>query len=601
MSENIVPELPASEKSMQSESPVESQMSGHQAMTKEEIVKKIKDLQEATELPARSEVESLKQNFYKLKSAENEAQKASFIENGGDPESFVLASDPLEEDFKNLLNTIKEKRAKLIAEEEKIKEENLAKKLRIIDNIKDLTESTEDFGKLYKDFQALQQEWNEIKDVPQGKIKELWRSYQIYTEKFYDLLKINNELRDYDFKKNLELKTVICEAVEKLKDETDVVSAFHQLQNFHQQWREIGPVAKEVREEIWERFKAASTEINKKYQEHFINLKSNEEANLVEKTAICETLRNIDYTALSSPKEWDEKTKEIIALQEKWKTIGFVPRKVNAQIFEEFRALCDTFFDKKAEYFRTQRNELEVNLEKKKALCERANTLKESTDWKETANELVKIQKEWKSIGPIPRKYSDALWKEFISACDYFFEQRNKIVDSKKEEELANLNLKKDIIAKINELDENTDADEIMPKLRELMDEWNKVGFVPFKEKDKIYKEYQAALDVHFDRLKVNKTERRLQNFRSSVEDMSKSERPKGKLLKERERLMHQYNKVKSDLQTYENNMGFLSLSKGADGLLKDMNHRIDNLKSEMDVIAQKIEAIDENLKTIEQ
>ena len=601
MSENIVPELPVSEENMQPESSVDSQLSGVQAMTKEEIVKKIKSLLDEVDLPSRVNIDLLKQAFYKLRSAENEELKAKFVEDGGLSEDFALASDPLDEELKNLLNTIKEKRARLIVEEEKIKEENLAKKLTIIEKIKTLTESTDDFGKLYKDFQSLQQEWAEIKLVPQGKVNELWRSYQIYTEKFYDLLKINNELRDYDFKKNLELKTSICETVEKLNEEADVVSAFHQLQNFHQQWREIGPVAKELREEIWERFKTVSTSINKKYQEHFVQLKALEDSNLVEKTAICEELKNVDFSLLTTPKEWDAKTKEIIALQEKWKTIGFVPRKFNSQIFEEFRSLCDVFFDKKADYFKFQKNELEINLEKKRALCERAKALKESTDWKEAANELIGIQKEWKTVGPIPRKYSDALWKEFVTACDYFFEQRNKVVDSKKGEEQENLALKKDIISKIKELSDDLDIDTIMPQIRELMDEWNKVGFVPFKEKDKIYKEYQTALDVHFDRLKVNKNERRIQSFKSTVEDLSKSERPKGRLLKERERLMHQYNKVKTDLQTYENNMGFLSLSKGSNSLLKDMNHRIEDLKNELDVIVKKIDTIDENLKTIEQ
>jgi len=602
MSENIVPELPASENenSVQPEIPTDAPMSGHQAMTKEEIVKKLKDLLEAEELPSRAEIDIYKQNFYKLKSAETEALKAKFVEDGGNPEEFVVTPDPVEEEIKSSLNAIKERRSKIIADEERIKEENLDKKLRIIDNIKNLTESSDDFGKLYKEFKDLQQEWNDIKLVPQGKVKELWRSYQIYSEKFYDLIKINNELRDYDFKKNLELKTSIIESVEKLADEQDVISAFHQLQNFHQQWRDIGPVAKEIREEIWERFKEASTNINKKYQEHFVELKSSEENNLAEKTNICETIKAIDYETLKSAKDWDEKTKEVIALQEKWKTIGFVPRKVNTQIFEEFRSLCDTFFEKKAAFFRHQKEDMEVNLEKKKALSERANILKESTNWKETAEELISIQKEWKTIGPVPRKYSDSLWKEFISACDYFFEQKNKAQASQKEEEVVNLELKKDLIGKIKELDESLTPDELMTQLREFMNKWGKIGFVPFKEKDKIYKEYQAALDVHFDRMKISKTERRMQNFKTNLADMSKSERPKNSLFKERDRLLHQYNKIKSELQTYENNMGFLSVSKGGGGLLKDMNQRIESLKGELEFITKKIEALDDNIESLE-
>ncbi|MDR1809615.1 MAG: DUF349 domain-containing protein, partial [Prevotella sp.] len=571
MTEIIVPELPASEDdNKQPELSAEPQASVlSQVATKEDIVRNMKDLLEKEDLPTRTEVDSLKQAFYKLRAAETEAQKEKFAAEGGDPAAFVPASDNLDEELKELLNALKEKRAKQAAAEEKIKEDNLVKKLQIIDKLKNFTEKPDDFGRFYKEFQSLQQEWNEIKLVPQGKEKELWRSYQTYTEKFYDLLKINIELRDYDFRKNLELKTAICETVEKLSEEADVVSAFHQLQNFHQQWRDIGPVAKTLREEIWERFKKASTTINKKYQEHFIQLKTSEESNLVEKTAICEALKAIDYSSLSTPKEWDGKTKEVIALQEKWKTIGFVPRKVNTQIFEEFRSLCDAFFDRKAAYFKSQKSELETNLEKKRALCEKAKSLKDSSDWKTTADQLIAIQKEWKTIGPIPRKYSDALWKEFVGACDYFFEQRNKIVDSKKGEEQANLSKKKEIIVKIKELGESMDANAVMPELRACMDEWNAVGFVPFKEKDKIYKEYQAALDAHFDRLKLSKNERRIQSFKSTVEDLAKADRPKGKLLKERERLMHQYAKVKTDLQTYENNMGFLSLSKTAGALMK--------------------------------
>jgi hypothetical protein len=601
MTEIIVPELPASEESKQPDLSAEPQVSASsQATTKEEIVNNIKALLEKEELPARTEIDSLKQAFYKLKAAETELLKARFEEDGGEPESFVPTSDDLDEELKELLNTIKDKRAKQAATEERIKEDNLAKKLQIIDKLKAFTENTGDFGRLYKEFQELQQEWNEIKLVPQGKEKDLWRSYQVYTEKFYDLLKINNELRDYDFKKNLELKIAVCETVEKLTEEADVVSAFHQLQNFHQQWRDIGPVTKELRDEIWERFKNASTAINKKYQDHFVRLKASEESNLVEKTAICEALKAIDCSSLSTPKDWDSKTKEVIALQEKWKSIGFVPRKVNTQIFEEFRSLCDTFFDQKAAYFKSQKSELETNLEKKRALCEKAKALKDNLDWKTTADELIAIQKEWKTIGPIPRKYSDALWKEFIAACDYFFDQRNKAVDSKKGEEQANLSLKKEIIAKIKELGESMDAAAVMPKLHAYMDEWNNVGFVPFRDKDKIYKEYQAALDAHFDRLKVSKNERRMQSFKSAVEDLTKTDKPKAKLLKERERLIHQYSKIKTDLQTYENNMGFLSLSKTAGALLKDVNHKIEDLKNEMDIIARKIETIDENLQSIE-
>ncbi|MDU1892280.1 MAG: DUF349 domain-containing protein [Dysgonomonas sp.] len=592
---------PVEEEAVQAEVTTESPTLKHVSLTKDEIIEKLKNLATQEEIPPRAEVEALKQAFYRLRAANVEEQKTKFIEDGNEAENFVPTPDPSEDVIKTFLNDIKEKRAVQATKEEHQKEENYNKKLQIIDSIKALTESSDDFNKLYKEFKDLQQEWNEITLVPQAKVKELWKSYQIYTEKFYDLIKINNEFRDYDFKKNLELKTAICESVEKLIEDTDAVSSFHQLQNFHQQWREIGPVARELREEIWNRFKDASTAINKKYQTHFESLKGKEEENLAEKTAICETLKTIDYSTLVTFKDWDEKSKEVIELQAKWKTIGFVPKKVNTQIFEEFRALCDTFFEKKSAFFKGVRDEMDVNLEKKKALCEQAKALKDSTDWKATADKLITIQKEWKTIGPVPRKYSDAIWKEFVTACDYFFEQKKKNESSQKTEEIENLAAKKAIIEQINNIDQSLDPSDIINQVRTLADEWHKIGFVPFKEKDKIYREFHQAVDAHYDRLKVDKTERRFEAFKSSMKDNMSKDNPKRALYKERDHLMHQYNKVKADLQTYENNMNFLSISsKGASGLLKDVNHKIENLKSELDLLVKKIEAIDENLNELE-
>lgn len=614
MNENLNPELPENnlpeevtnqsveeEAKEQSETSTETSVAKQVSLTKDEIIEKLKNLTAQTEIPSRAEVESLKQAFYKLRSAAIEEQKAEFVEAGNDAEAFVPVPDPSEDVLKTFLSELKEKRASQAAAEESLKEENYNKKLQIIESIKNLTESSDDFNKLYKEFKDLQQGWNDITLVPQSKEKDLWKSYQIYTEKFYDLIKINNEFRDYDFKKNLELKNAICESVEKLIDDTDSVSAFHQLQNFHQQWREIGPVARELREEIWTRFKNASTAINKKYQTHFESLKGREEENLVEKTAICEALKSIDYSTLTSFKEWDEKSKEVIELQAKWKTIGFVPKKVNNQIFEEFRSLCDAFFEKKSEFFKGVRGEMDENLDKKRALTEQAKALKDSTDWKSTTDKLIAIQKEWKTIGPVPRKYSDAIWKEFVTACDYFFEQKKKNESSQKSEELDNLAAKKEIIEKIKNVDQSLDPSELIAKVRELADEWHKIGFVPFKEKDKIYKEFHQAVDAHYDRLKVDKTERRFESFKSNIKDISKQDNPKRALYRERDHLMHQYNKVKSDLQTYENNMNFLSISsKGASGLLKDVNNKIEKLKEEMELLVKKIEALDENLNELE-
>lgn len=570
-------------------------------LTKEEVIEKLKNFASQEGVPSRAEVEALKQAYYKIRLADVEVQKQAYIEAGNDLESFVPTADPSEDVLKVFLNDIKEKRAQVIAAEDTLKEENYQKKLAIIDDIKKLTESSDDFNKLYKEFKDLQQKWNDITLLPQAKVKDLWKSYQIYSEKFYDLIKINNEFRDYDFKKNLELKTGLCESVEKLLEEVDAVSAFHQLQNFHNQWREIGPVSKDLREELWNRFKNASTEINKRYQSHFEGLKGKEEENLIQKTAICDTLKAINYAELKSFKDWDEKSKEVIELQAKWKTIGFVPRKVNSQIFEEFRGLCDTFFEKKSEFFRGIKDDMDTNLEKKKALCERANALKDSTDWKKTADELIAIQKEWKTIGAVSRKYSDAIWKEFVTACDYFFEQKKKNESSHKEEETANLVKKKAIIDQIKGLDSASDASDIIGKVKALVEEWHSVGFVPFREKDKIYKEFHDAVDAHYDRLKIDKTERRMEAFKSNMKEASKSDNPRKVLYRERDHLVHQYNKLKNDLQTYENNMSFLSISsKSAGGLLKDVNNKIESLKSEMELIEKKVEAVDEKLKELD-
>lgn len=572
-------------------------------LNKDQILEKLKNLTTQDHIPPRAGVEALKHAFYKIRSVEVDIQKAAHLEAEKAEDEFVAAPDPSEDVLKTFLNEIKEKRAKQIQNEEKLRDENFVKKSQMIDRMKDLTENTsDDFNKLYREFKDLQQHWNEVGQVPQGKEKDLWRSYQIYSEKFYDLVKINNEFRDYDFKKNLELKIAICEAVEKLKDESDSISAFHQLQNFHEQWREIGPVAKDLREELWTRFKDASTEINKKYQTHFESMKGKEEENLVEKTTICDALKAIDYALLVSFKEWDEKSKEVIELQAKWKTIGFVPRKVNAQIFEEFRNLCDDFFEKKSEFFKGVKEDMDGNLQKKRALVDRATELKDSTNWKKTTDELIAIQRDWKTIGPVPRKYSDPIWKEFVTACDYFFEQKKKVNSSQKDEETANLSAKKEIIEKIKNIDLSLSASDAITQVKALTEEWHAIGFVPFKEKDKVYKEFHEAADAHYDRLKVNKTERRMEAFKSNMKDISGSENPRRILLKERDYLSHQYTKLKTDLQTYENNMSFLSFSSkgGANSLLKEVNNKMEGLKSEMDLIAKKVDAIDTQLKEME-
>ncbi|MDH8701890.1 hypothetical protein M2138_001241 [Dysgonomonadaceae bacterium PH5-43] len=567
-------------------------------LTKEEIVDRLSVVvEEGVTEKTKSEVESLKQAFYKLRKIEIEEEKKEFLKADNQEEDFVPTEDLAETKLKEQLTIFREKKATIIAEEEKIKEDNLNAKKEIIDNIKELIESKDDFYKVYNEFKKLQQQWKEIKQVPASAVNDLWKEYQYYSEKFYDLVKINNEMRDYDFKKNLELKQNLCEVVEKLDQEKDVVSAFYQLQKFHQEWREIGPVAREIREEIWSRFKKASSVINKKHQDHFETLRNSEQKNLEEKTAICEEIEAIDFSKLNSYKEWDEQNKNVIKLQEKWKTIGFAPKKHNVKIFERFRAACDNFFQKKGEFYKNIKDNMETNLTEKTALCEEAEALKDSQDWKSTTEKMVALQKKWKTSGPVPRKYSDNLWKRFIAACDYFFEQKNIHFSSQKTEETDNLNKKKEIIANIKAIDESIPSNEAVKTLRAYISEFNSVGFVPFKDKDKIYKEFRTEVDAQFDRLKIDESERRLQSFRTNVKDMISGDKPKNKLFNERDKLMRTYERIKNDLQSYENNIGFLSISsKGGGGLVKELEKKIESLKSELILIEKKIDTIDQAL-----
>ena len=565
-------------------------------LTKEEILNRLQALVDAPIETVRGEVESLKQAYYKIRRNEVDELRKAFVEQGGDEKDFTAPEDTQENFLKELLGSYKEKKAAYLAEEEKQKAENYEIKLQLIEQLKMLCESQDDFNKLYNEFKDIQQKWKEIKLVPEEHANELWKEYQTYSEAFYDLIKINNQFRDYDFKKNLELKTALCEAVEKLQDEKDIISAFHQLQKLHQQWREIGPVAKELREELWGRFKAASTVINKRHQQHFENLKAKEQENLVAKTAICEEIEGIDYAALQTFKDWDEKNNEVLALQQKWRTIGFTPKKHNTKIFERFRAACDVFFTKKTEFYKSIKAEMEKNLEKKRALCEKAEALKDSTDWKGTTEKMIALQKEWKTIGQVTRRHSDSIWKRFITACDYLFDNKNKNVSSQKSEEQTNLEAKKALIEKVKTMDESLDTEEAITTLKEWIVEWNEIGHVPFKEKDKVYKAFHEAVDAQFDRLKVDQRDRRMKSYRNNVSEMAG--KGKGKLYSERDRLMRTYERMKNDLQTYENNIGFLTISsKGGSGLVKEMERKIEKLKAEMELTVKKIEAIDENLE----
>jgi len=569
------------------------------ALTKEEIIKRFEEILQNIENVGRQDIEHLKQAFYKIRKHETDAARKAFVENGGDADAFVPEADEYEQKFKELVSAIKEKRTEIAKAAEQLKEENLEKKNRIIEKIKEFISSGEDVNKYYNEFKQLRQEWNDIKLIPQEKATELWKNYQLYVERFYDLLKINNEFRTYDFKKNLELKTALCEAAEKLEEEPDVVSAFYQLQNLHHEFREIGPVAPEMREEIWGRFKKASTVINKKHQQHFEELKAKEQGNYEAKQAICEKIESIiDCTALKTFADWDEKTNEVIALQSEWKTIGFAPQKLNVKIFERFRAACDAFFKAKSEFYKTIKTEKNENLQRKIALAERAEALKDSTDWKKTTEELTRLQKEWKTIGSVSKKYSDAVWNRFISACDYFFEQKKNMFAGQKSEEQANLAAKLELIEQIESIPEDADAAEALKTVKELQEKWNSIGFVPFKEKDKIYKRFIASVDKWYDSYRQGVSDRRISAFKDNIDRIaSKDGNAVNGLYRERDKVVKMYESMKSELATYENNMSFLNVSSKNSSFMQEINKKIEKLKSDIKLAEEKLAAIDETIR----
>lgn len=559
--------------------------------SKHEVLERVKELAHSDETPAKDEIDHLKTAFYKLLFAEREADQKTFIENGGDPEAYVMKTDDSEEQFKAEMGLIKEKRAKAFQQQEEEKKANLQRKQQIIEKIKMMSTSPEEANKSYNDFKALQQEWKDIKAVPAEKANELWRNYQLYVEQYYDLLNLNRELREYDFKKNLEQKTLLCEAAEKLADEPDAVSAFHQLQELNQQYREIGPVAKELREQIWARFKAASTVINKRHQQHFEELRAKEEENLTRKTALCEKVEAIAKEENKNATDWENHTKQIIEIQTEWKTIGFAPQKMNVKIFDRFRAACDDFFGRKAEFFKTLKEKFAENTKKKKEMVEQAKALMDSTDWKATSDKLIKLQKEWKTIGMVPKKVGDQLWAEFVAACNKFFEARNAATAGTRNEEQQNLDRKKEIIAKLKELLDST-ADNVQATLQQLIDEYGKIGHVPFKEKDKLFKEYHKVVDALYKQLNISASKQRLDNFKSSIKSMAKQ--GEDMLDNERGRLMRRYEQLKSEITTYENNLGFLNASsKKGNSLIDEMNRKVNKLKDDLELIRQKIKAID--------
>ena len=563
--------------------------------TKQEVVERLKEIAASDKAPVKDEIDLLKTVFYKLHIAEREARLKEYIDGGGNPETYQVVPDQDEETFKAQMAVIREKRAQIMQQQEAEKQANLEKKLKIIEKIKAMTTSPDEAGKSYNEFKQLQQQWKDIKNVPADKANELWRNYQLYVEQFYDLLKLNSEAREYDFKKNLEMKTKLCEAAEKLADEEDVISAFHQLQELHQQYREIGPVAKELREEVWARFKAASTVINKRHQQHFEDLRAKEEENLARKTALCEKVEELGKAENKGAADWEKRSKEIIDIQNEWKTIGFAPQKMNVKIFERFRAACDDFFGRKAEYFKALKVTFSENIEKKKALVEKAQALADSTDWKATSDKLIALQKEWKTVGMVPKKIGDQLWQEFLGACNKFFEARNAAGAGQRNEEHANLEKKKGIIEQLKALAENA-AEATKEKVQALTEEYNKVGHVPYKEKDKLYEAYHEVLDRIYKELNISTKRRRLNDFKANIKNVAK--RGEEALDNERGRLARRFEQLKQEIQTYENNLGFLNASsKKGNSLIDEMNRKVQHLRDDLELVRQKIKAIDEENK----
>ncbi|WP_448907494.1 DUF349 domain-containing protein [Hoylesella shahii] len=560
--------------------------------SKEEILKRATDIVAENETPDKEEIDNLKTTFYKLHIAERDAEQKAYLENGGDPNTYQVLPDPVEEAFKAQMGVIKERRAKLFLEQEQEKQENLQKKIDIIEKIKAMATSPDEANKSYQTFKELQQQWKEIKSVPAEKANELWRNYQLYVEQFYDLLKLNSEAREYDFKKNLELKEKLCENAERLAEEKDTISAFHQLQELHQEYREIGPVSKELREQIWARFKAASSVINKRHQQHFEEMRANEEENLAKKTALCEKVESLVAAENKGAADWEKRTKEIIDIQAEWKTIGFAPQKMNVKIFERFRTACDIFFSRKAEFFKGMKEKYAQNTEKKKALVEKAQQLSESTDWKSTADKLIALQKEWKTIGMVPRKLGDKLWNDFIAACNHFFEARSAAHADTRGEERENLSKKKAVIAKLKEMLGKA-QDNAAETIKQLIEEYNAIGHVPFNEKDKLYTQFRETVDKLYKELNISAASQKLDDFKSNLKNLAK----KGVDVVDNERgkLMRRYEALKSEIQTYENNLGFLTAkSKKGNSLVDEMNRKVEKLKDDMQLVRQKIKAIDQ-------
>ena len=565
------------------------------SMSKQELLDALKEILAADNMEAHREVTAIKQAFFNIKSRENLEELNAFIEAGNQPEAFSSTPDEVENEMKTLYSEFKERRAAFIAADEERRKENLAKKMEIIDKMKEIAGDIDNVNVKFPEFQQLQQDFKAIKDIPAPAETETWKTFQTVVEQFYDHLKMNKELRDLDFKKNLEAKRQLIESAKKLADAPDPVAAFRTLQGLHDEWRNLGPVAKDIRESLWEEFKEASTVVNKRHQEYFEKRKADEQANEEAKTALCQEVEAIDLTKINSFNAWGEATDKVIALQKKWREYGFASKKANTALYARFRKDCDAFFEAKTAYFQKVRDEFSANLEKKTSLCEKAEALKGTDDIRQATAEIVKLQAEWKKIGSVPRKQSDAIWQRFTQACNYFFDERKKQNKERRHEENENLEKKRAIIAKLNELPKDGDRSEVIGKVKELQAEWNEIGFVPFKLKDKVFAEYREVCDALHGAYNSRESRARMDNFHARVNSLKGDGQ---KIDRERDRLVRALDSRRNELQTIENNMGFFSVkSSQGNSMMKEMERKISRLKDDIKEIEQKIAVIDSEEK----
>ncbi|OFY68650.1 MAG: hypothetical protein A2Y71_02985 [Bacteroidetes bacterium RBG_13_42_15] len=565
------------------------------ALSKEDLVAVLKDIiDKGSVTEILYDVDVIKVQFYKKHKADIEKKRKKFYEEGGAPEDFKVEEDPLERILKEYLSRFKEYKAeynKLLDED---KHKNLEEKYRIIEEIKDLVNRKESINKTFQEFRELQRRWREVGPVPQQNLKDLWETYHHHVETFYDYIKINQELRDLDLKKNLEAKLGLCEKAEELLLEPNVITAFKLLQTLHEQWREIGPVPVEMRTEIWKRFKETTSKINKKHQEYFLNLKLEQKRNLEAKTLLCEKVEEIVSFEIDTYQKWENYSHEIIKLQKVWRTIGFAPKKDNNKIYKRFRDACDSFFNKKREFYNQTKQLLDDNLQLKTDLCIQAEALSESTEWKKTTEELIALQKRWKEIGPVPHKNSDKIWKRFRSACDRFFELKMKHFASMDNSYESNLKKKDELIEKIKSFSPSSDVEENLKMLKEFQREWANIGFVPYEAKDEIQNKYRQAINQKFDDLKIDEDKKDLLKFRTKLDNLHAKSNFDYRMNQEREKFVAKLKQLENDIVLWENNIGFFAKSKNADTMIKEVQNKISTAKRKIEVLTEKIKMIDE-------